>query len=419
MRRRLRFPPLPDPEFGADEGARILSENPAGLGVLLWDLARDVVLWATIPWADVDGVFAPVTERLRLTQALTAPSNPGLEFGLEQLVRMIATPRTPNREVVALACANVARWADRYGAVVTAYTFMHAAACAQPGAAEWSYHAGRLARRRADYARTEEWLTRAVLLGRRSGAWQTYGDAFATLGNSYVQRGNYPKARKYHGKCLRAARRHRLRHLEGDALHNLCVVEGEVGRVDEMNAYARAAHHAFHEGDPRLPFLANDVACTWMELGLFTPALRVFEQTWFRLRPEDVAIGLGNVCRAAAGAGERDCYERGWAEAWTRIETAAAHENVAQALLDLACGASTLGEWDRAEMAARRSLEIAIERREARIRITAESVLESVARARMAETRAAEPVNPGGYEEASTLAAEFVESLVLCAGSGA
>ncbi|MBA4160217.1 MAG: hypothetical protein H0X65_22565, partial [Gemmatimonadetes bacterium] len=173
MQRRWRVPPPPEWGFEAPDGAAVLDENVAGLGVLLWDVTRDVVLWATASPRELTEIFPPAQERMRTAWLMTTMLDPKLESALLGLVRIPGPPSLASRERTSLACHSIAQWADERGAVATAYAFMHAAAFACPGNARLSYEAGRLARRRAEYARAEDWLKRAVLLGRQVGDWDS------------------------------------------------------------------------------------------------------------------------------------------------------------------------------------------------------------------------------------------------------
>lgn len=417
MQRRWRVPPPPEWGFEAPDGAAVLDENVAGLGVLLWDVTRDVVLWATASPRELTEIFPPAQERMRTAWLMTTMLDPKLESALLGLVRIPGQPSLASRERTSLACHSIAQWADERGAVATAYAFMHAAAFACPGNARLSYEAGRLARRRAEYARAEDWLKRAVLLGRQVGDWDSCINGRGGLGNMYIQRGNYPRAGRHHRRALVLARRQGLRDLEGQALHSLCVVAIHTGQISEVNRWARQAREVFGPGDARLPILAHDVGCAWMEQGLFPQALQVFEATRRHWRPADVLLGHANICRAAAGTGVLERYEQAWLEASSLI-TDETHENTAQALLDLAHAATTVGELERAEMVAQRACRVAAERRESRIRLAAEAVLEFIGRDRSAIHRLITRLEPDVVEDTNAIAEDFADCLGSCAGAG-
>jgi tetratricopeptide (TPR) repeat protein len=352
------------------------------MGLLLWDFARHALLWLSARPDDRPALFGAAGGVCGAQLAMAAPA-PGVPAdALWALVAMQTRPEIASRPGVARACRALSAWAESSGALATATLHAEAAALCCPGNAELSYHAGRLTRRRANYVAAERWLYRAVLLGRQTGDHRASINARAGLGNLFVQRGNYPRAERYHQRALKLAHRHGYTDIQGAVLHALCGVAGETGKVAEMNAFARDAHVAYGPHHPRLPALANDVADVWMDQGLFDAALRVFQATWRLLLPADQIVGRANVCRAAAGTGERQTFEAAWSDVCALADRSPTTENLAQALLDIARGASLLGEWNRTERAATRSLELALTRGEARVRISAEAILD-LARTRL------------------------------------
>lgn len=387
--RRWRTPPAILSGGEAFEGAGILEELPDPLAALLFQAVRDVYLWARTEPEARAGLFAP-----RGGDALVALLREGaaevpLQSPLMTLARMADAPERASAEDVAVACGHVAAWADGRGWLGTALAFAQGAAVALPGEAAASYSVGRLARRRAEHARAETWYRRAVALARQSGDWTTYAMAFAGLGNLYAQRGSLPAARRFHLRALRAARRHSLRPLQATALHDLFVIAAQAGHADEAERLAREAFEAYGGDHPRLLFLAADVGYFWMEQGRFAPALTVLQALAPHMhRQEDRTQALANIARAAAGAGDRGLFAQAWDEVWHAAARAPASENAATVMLELAHGAATLGEHDRAEEAAARAVDAARARGEARTRLAAESVLDQVRRARGLRPRA-------------------------------
>ena len=395
----------------------MLSEDVAGFGVLLWDVARDVVLWATSAPAELEEIFAPALERMRMASLMVQPVAPVLESAISVLARVPRAPQPASRERVSLACSQMSHWADGNGAVATASAFAHAAAVTCPGSARLSYEAGRFARRQADYARAEMWLGRAVLLGRQLEDWSSCINARGGLGNLYIQRGNYRRAERHHRRALQLARRQGLSDLQGQALHSLCGIAIEAGRIEEVNSLARLAHQAFGEGHPRLPTLAHDVAYAWMEQGHFERALEVFEAVRPHFRQDQYVLVLADICRASAGIGDVARFEAAWQETQTWIEARPGQEDhVSQALLDLARGAALLGRWGMAERAVQRSLQLATQRKEARVQFAAEAVADSIRHEQVIQTRTA--AEGTQLDEVVTLAEDFVESLTAYAAAG-
>ena len=410
--RRWRTPPAITHGGEAFEGVGVLEEIKDPLGALLWQVVRDVYLWGSLPPDERGEVFVPGADGALLAMLRDAEVEVQLETPLMGLVRLVGAPGTARPESVAMACQHVAAWADGNGYSATSIAFAQAAAAAIPTDASAAYAVGRLARRRAEYARAETWFRRAIALARQSGDWTSYALAFSGLGNLYVHRGNFPAARRFHIRALRAARRHSLRQIQGGALHDLFVIAAGGGNAAEAEKLARAAFEAYGADHPRLPVLAHDIAYLWVEQGHFGPALTVFEALLPHLRRhEDRMVGLANIVRAAAGAGDRRRFDEAWDEVWDGLARNEHTENAAQVLLELAHGAAHAGEFERAERAADRSARAARERGEAKVLLSAEAVVESARRSRAARTRAESPARAAVHEESDAFAADLARSL--------
>jgi tetratricopeptide (TPR) repeat protein len=410
--RRWRTPPAITNGNEAFEGLAVLDEVRGPLGFLLWQASRDVNLWAAVAPEEREGLFVAGADQSLQSLIRTAGVEVQLESPLMTIVRMAGSPEVARPEAVELACQHIALWADHHGYLATAICFGQAAALAVPMDAGAAYAVGRMARRRAEYSRAETWFRRAVALARQTGDWQSYALAFSGLGNLYMLRGNFPAARRFHVRALRAARRHSLRSIQGSALHDLFVLAAGSNHRDEAERYARGAFESYGPEHQRLPALANDIAYFWMERGHFAPALTVFEALLPHMaRQEDRLVSLANIVRAAAGAGERRLFEQTWDEVWDGLSRDGGTENAAQVLLELAHGAAQLGEVERAERAAERAVKTARERGEAKTQLTAESVLDSVRRGRAARARAAEAPRPQAPGETEMFATDLVRSL--------
>jgi tetratricopeptide (TPR) repeat protein len=409
--RRWRTPPAITHGNEAFEGAGILDEVRGPLGLLLWQSLRDVSLWASFPPEEREGIFVPGAEESRLASVRSAEVDVQVEPPLMTIVRMVGSPESARSETVAMACQHIAHWADGQGHHASSIAFAQAAAMALPADASYAYAVGRLARRRAEYARAETWFRRAVALARQSGDWTSYALAFSGLGNLYAQRGNVPAARRFHVRSLRAARRHSLRQIQGSALHDLFVIAAATPDRDDPERYARAAFEAYGQDHPRLPALAHDLAYHWILKGHYEAALNVLQALLPHMtRLDERLVVLANVARSAAGAGERKLFEETWDEVWDGIARSDSLENAAQVLVELAHGAAALGEPERAERAADRAVQVASQRGEARVRAEAEALLEQVRRSR-GTRRAPEAPHPEGGGEADAFAADLVRTL--------
>jgi tetratricopeptide (TPR) repeat protein len=249
-------------------------------------------------------------------------------------------------------------------------------------------------------------------VSRQTGDWESYSRAYIALGNMLIARGNLPAAAKMHIKALRAARRKGLQQIQGMALHDLFVIADELGRDEQAEEYARQAFRAYGHSHPSLPLLSHDIAYFWMQRGYFSQALEVFQRLESHI--EDARTRLlvaSNIARAAAGTGNRELFRKAWTQVYRMIKDPEQQGIVANGTLELALGAASLGEWDRAEQAAQEALEQATRLGQAKVRFRAEALLESVARGRTVQGKVAESrrVPP----KVETLANDLVRSLTL------
>lgn len=416
--RRWRVPPALKRGDEIFEGLGVLDEVSGERGLVLWQSLRDALLWAEAQEDERAALFSDDAERVRMAMILAAQPSPELEEPLSVLARMLSERARMSEETVALACRRVSQWADDEALLATALAFAQAAATVTPGDPGAAFAVGKLARRRAEYARAETWFRRTIALARQMGDWATYAHAFIGLGRLYLQRGNLPAARRFLVRAARAAQRNSLHEIEGMALHDTFGVAVEAGRAEDARELARAAFQAYGPHSPALPRLAQDIAYWWITQGEFARALPVL-YSLLRHFPlaSDRLIVSGNIARAAGALGDRETFRQTWEECHDLLEGASVDERAAQGMLDVAYGAASLSLWDKAETAAREALEIGARRQEAKIRLAAEALLDSVRHHRAVDVhrRAAGP-------DAGAAEAQFAEELVRTletAGAGA
>jgi tetratricopeptide (TPR) repeat protein len=405
------------------EGGGVLEEWESEVGVILWQASRDVLLWATTE-PDLRGeTFSPqAIERHRHHLSLLAEAVPELRVhpALQVLHQVVAEASTVRHESVARACRQISEWADREGKLVTALAFAQDAALSARGDAGAAFWVATLAVRLNDHARAEVWFRRAVGLARQSRDWRMYSRAFGGLGNLYIRRGNLPAARRLHIRALRGARRGGMRREQATALHDLFAVAVETGNARSAERLAAEALQAYGTRNRRVHVLAHDVAYFWMEQGYFDRALAVFQAVLPLIeRPLERLFVLADVARAAGGVGDPDTALQAANEVWAFARDAELELGMARALLEVARGFMSLGEWARAEEAARHALASAIRLQEGKVRFAAEAVLSAVG---SGEAVHASPpaVPPRSDEETSQgdlLAREFVKTLEVIAGT--
>jgi tetratricopeptide (TPR) repeat protein len=415
-RRRWRWHVPPALVHGNEtlEGTEMLEEVSGPLGVLLWQTMRDVVLWASVREAGERAHFFHPGAYERRVQAIDAAGvDAALEPPLRALAAVLRDPAGLTEQEVLSACREVSQWADGRERIATAIAFAQAGALAAPTNAAAGFRVGQLARKNAEYPRAESWFRRTIGLGRQAKDWSSYAEAFLGLGNLYSMRGNYPAARRFHIRGLRAARRHGLRDIQARALHDLYGIAVLTDEGNELE-YARAAFRAYGPSHPRLPAFAHDLAYFWMTRGRFADALAVFQAVVPLLAdPSERLLAWADIGRAAGGAGNREVFEQAWDEVWSFVGDWDNRPNAAQALLDLARGAASLKEWPRAERAGTTARDVATRREEGRVVIEADALLESVARKRAIDAPA--PAAAEDDAETSDFAADLLRTLETAA----
>jgi tetratricopeptide (TPR) repeat protein len=377
IRRRWRVPPAI--LHGADEpleSAGVLDELPGTTGLVLWQSLRDVTLWAGTPPPERDGLFSENAERRRVAAILAADLDTEIEQPLGMITAMVGRPGRVSAERLALACRRIAQWAEADGHLATALSFAQAGALACPGDASAAFKVGQIARRRAEHARAETWFRRAIALARQEGDWASYSLGFAGLGTLYMQRGNFPKARSFHIRRLRAARRHGLRDLAGGAYHDLAGIAIQAGKYDEAQALAKEAFDSYGPTSRNIPRLAHDVCYLWTLNGYFDRALPVLKALLPRAGNGSFRfVILANIARNAGACGVRSDFDDAYASAMECIRNQELQEFVAESLLEIAHGAMSLGLAIEAEEIAARALDVAEQRKEGRAVLAAEAFL--------------------------------------------
>jgi tetratricopeptide (TPR) repeat protein len=409
-RRRWRWHVPPALMHGADqlEGGEVLAEMDGAQAMVMWQLVRDVMLWGSADPEARAGLFVPGAHARWAAALEVAGVDAAVEQPLRAVAEVLRTPGTVTEAELTAACRAVSLWADERELLGTALAFAQAGAVASPRDAAMGYRVGLLARMRAEYPRAESWFRRVIGLGRQAKDWESYARAFLGLAGLYIQRGNYPAARRFLIRCLRAARRHGLRELQAKAYHDLFVIAMQTEQFADANELARLAFRAYGPRHPRIPALASDIALLWMLRGEFEPALAALQAAHAHLsHPCEQLLSWGNIARAAGGVGDRAAFDRAWDEIWSYAGEWHNRPNAPWALMDAARGAASLRDWPRAERASSTARDVAMRRQEAHALAEAESVLDQVGRRIHAERTA-----PAAEDTvAQSLAAELVRSL--------
>lgn len=410
--RRWRTPPpLIRGSAEALEGMEILREVPGEAGVLLWQTYRNVMFWATAEAGDRGKLFSPNAGKKRLDDLLAADVPAEIVDSLVAVGRMLGAPEG-NSETVAEACRALAGWSDDHAYDATALSFTQAAALAAPRNASYALAVGRMARDRGELARAETWYRHTIMIARQIGDWESYGRAYLALGNMARERGNFPVSHRMHIKALRSGKRKGLSEIVALASHEMFVVSTETGRNEQAEHYARQAFRAYGPEHRLLPALAHDIAYYWMNQGYFARALPVFE-VLLPLFPgaRDQLRVRAHIIRAAGGASDKDRLRKTWNEAIRLTREPDAIPVLADSLLEMARGATSVGVWDQAEQVAERAVAVAMERNESAVRMRAESILEAIRNNRSVEKAIAARSSGRTGDQADALANEMVRSL--------
>jgi tetratricopeptide (TPR) repeat protein len=360
-------------------GLALLDDENGLARLVFWQAFRDVELWARSP--DRNALFdtAQLEKRADEISELDAEAYAVAKPQLYALLDLIRFPAESDPDTVSDACSSLTNWFEARGRLRCAVEFAIAAYLATPQQARLAARVGRVLRLLAEYPRSTNWFDFSLYLARKASDWQAYTEALAGLGNLYFQVGNFPRARIYHRRCLRAASRNRIREMAGAAYHNLFVLEMEAGNVAVAEGFAAKAFFTYGPKSACLVRLARDLSHRWTILGYFARALPLMlESVNHFTRPVDHAQVWAGVGRAAGGAGDFAAFEDAWAETWSLVRQGLTEPFTADVLLDLAHGAASLRETRRAEHAARRALEVARQRKEGHSILAAEALLDSL-----------------------------------------
>lgn len=352
--------------------AAVLDEILSPAGVFLWQLLQDATLWSTADWSARDGLFADAAR-------VAAGTVPEVREELDALGVLVRDPHPDAGPIIARMCDRVRIWTEERGLGGTALAFAQAAALADPEDARGAYEVGRLARRRAEYARAEVWYQRAAALANRSGDVETKALSLSGLANMYSQRGNYAVARQLKEKAIRLAYRHSLQEVLGGACHDLAILDFEAGDMRSGMRHARQALRILGKSHERTPVVVQDMAMALMDRCAAFPAAR---EVLRAVLPHVVQLDmqllvLSNLAWAAGATGDARLFEATWSEAWSAVERSPSILRPDH-MLGLARGAARLLLWDRARQAAERALALAEERKEGKAIYLLEALLRDI-----------------------------------------
>lgn len=390
--RRKTIPPAP--AWPWDE-AGVLRDLDGALGLLLWQRARDVRLWARMD---------PTGRRALFRNLETLGTEGGGDVDLEQydagelaaplavLREMIRCPESAAGSAVAGACLAVSGWAERKGVLGTAASLAEAAAAA-PSSAGAALAAARTCRRAGATERATIWYLRAIPLAWRVRDHDTYVRAQLGYGFVLFTAGDIEAARSHYRRAARVARWVGSYGIAAEAHHDLLTIASDAGTHEEGERYARAAMELYSVRAARLPYLVHDYAFLLIRNGYFAHAVRLLGPVLDRIiLPRERILVVGNLARCVGALGERARFEALAEEALRLSETA--EEFAAAALLNVAEGARALLEWELAG----EIVEVATRRGHATPRQRAAALLDQIA-GRKPGDAVREPTGPARIRE--------------------
>lgn len=363
----FRDPDCPE----AFEGVSILSEIPGELGLAVYQVFRDVHLWADVPDTSGCELFANGAVAGRASLIHSASPEPGLRADLETLSAVLQNDAPREAAVVTEAALSVSRWANGQSAGRTAILFAQVASAASPGSASAALEAGRMAAADGRYTVAETWLRRAVAVARRGPDMESYCGALTELSRVYLLAAEQSgaRARSAAATAARMARRHGLRLSGARARHQLALVELTAGRPAEAEHQARYACKLYSRQSSEAPGVLHLIAEAILAQRARTPEAIGILQKLLPLRhaaPERFRT-LMLLIRAAGTVRDKRLLESAWLDALAVIELMGGGERAAEYLLELARAAADALERQRAAEAARRALALATRRGDQRL----------------------------------------------------
>ena len=357
----------------------MLEEFGEPLGVVLWQILSDGLLWCDTPPEQRNDLFRPYGGSQDGQFALAAQSIPELADAVGRFRGLCAAPHLADAAELAASSGEVLVWAEARGMKETAASFADLAARFQPESPERSYTAGRLSRRLGDPPRAAIWYVRAARLARRAKDEVTFANAHLGLGGLEHDLGNLAAAEKHLLKASRRALRRGRQSLAAAAYHNMVGVAYDSGRTDEALDYLGLAAEFYRTGHPRLPILAYDAGFFLMREGFFSSALLIFDKVLPLVQGQrENLLVRSAIARAAAAVRDHIRFERTAAQVLALV--AEDEEGSANALYQLAEGARSFQDWERASNLAQRALDLTEKRKDGTTAALAAALIDAVQR---------------------------------------
>jgi hypothetical protein len=305
----------------------------------------------------------------------------------------------------------MADWALSQQAQETALAFAGLAALVWPRHPRYAWVFARLLRGRGRMREAEHWFWRSHRIAVWLDDFEAQVRCLNSLGVLSYLTGNFSRAERRLTRGLALATKRGLRVSRGEILHDLFALALNRQDFTRAEAYASDALQCYLPGHDRLPALAHDLGCLWMEQGHYARALPLLQavaghfQEWSQKLQSYAA-----VARAAGGAGDEAAFAWAALRAW---EAAAKIEECRMSgaeLVDLGRGAASLGRWDEAIAAFGRARSLAAVQGASDVLIRAEAGL-TAAVAEQGVDSPARPQQRKGMVRADVVAREMIDAL--------
>lgn len=209
------------------------------------------------------------------------------------------------------------------------------------------------------FKRSRRWFRLARQLARDSGEMETLARALTGEGIAWKYSGSFPKARRFHRRSAVVASKHGLHEPYAGAHHDLAVLAAETADVALAFRHTRLALRHYPAAHPNRLQVAANMACALIEDGQFEAGLRILSALLGRATDLDLRRqGSANAVRAAGAIGDRTTFEMRWSEAWRLACDSSLPQGRARAFLNLAAGAHSIGEWQKAKVAVDLALDL-------------------------------------------------------------
>lgn len=362
----------------------VLDEIESDFGVELYVLVRQVRLLADCPVERRPKLFPSKSGRHvaeRRTEALhEAPAS--LRRSLRGLMRITGNRPAEDHEV-ALACEEIAMWAQEEGFGHTAVHFAEAAAHINPTDPYFAFVAGRTNRFTGEPWRGEVYYSRAIRHAYRLQNWDVYVRANLGLGRLHADRGRVRLATKHYFSAARAALDQGHDWLAAQTYHDLFPLHYELGDIKKAHELARKALATYPHHHERYPVAVHDFLLLLILERHFAEAWPLLEKlVQAPLRSHDQVLVWGTIARTAGSLQMAEAF----AEAEARVLELAPHWDAfaPAAYLGLAAGAHALGDRALATSYAGKGLMLAEAKQDRMARRLIQELLDDLAAARPA-----------------------------------